>query len=188
MTLSIETVPDHRVAVAVDQDVRVVAEPAAVAVAVADRHHSDRGLALGSPAAPVANAFARVQALDVSHVAADPHRRLEPGLGRIPAERIEPVYGDAAADHVEVRGGRPQGRGAVRRVQLQAVVARGPGRQARGSARAARRRSSSRARRRSRNGSRAPPARPGRRRRRARAAARPGPGRVRRAGPCRCRT
>src|SRR4029079_15736830 len=49
---------DHRVALAADQDLGVVAEPAANSVPVADRKHSDPGVALRLPGAPVSRARA----------------------------------------------------------------------------------------------------------------------------------
>ena len=112
-------------ALASDQDVGVVREPPPPAVAVADRDDPDAGVLFGHEAPAVAGALAGRAGLDLGHVGAQLEGRLEAPLGRVAAEGIHAVDGDAAADHAELRAHVAQHRGAVGGVDQHARVALG---------------------------------------------------------------
>ena len=99
-----------------DQGVGVVGQRPAPAVAVADRQHAERRVALGDEPPSIAGALPRDAGLDVGHPAAQLECRLEGPRRRVGVEGIQPIDGDAAAHHVEVGGGVAQRGGAVGRV------------------------------------------------------------------------
>ena len=92
--------PDDATALALDEHLRpghVPPEP----VRVPDGHDADPRRPIGDEAAPVAGALARLELLHEREVRLPAQRRLEAVVGRIGAERRDPVERDAAADGVE---------------------------------------------------------------------------------------
>src|SRR3954451_12314737 len=89
------------------------AERAPEAVAVADGHETDASRLLGDEPAPVPGARTGAQRLRLGDSAPPRERRLEPVLGRIPAERGEAVKRHPAAHRVEAGFRKGQGRRAV---------------------------------------------------------------------------
>ena len=183
---------DQRVAAAADQHLAVVGERRA-----ARRRRSRSGSTpthVSAGALPASGRSRRWsparEPLDVGDVGAQRERRLEAALGRVPAERVEPVDRDRRSGPCRSgSGARAASRRCWRRGAMTlGVAARGRLRDRRGSARAARRRNES-------SSSSAvakwvqTPARlaPARRRELRRRAGSARTARARRAGPCRCR-
>jgi hypothetical protein len=95
-------------------------EVAAKAVRVPDRDDPDPGRSVGDEPSPVASALPGVEPLDQREPAAPRQHRPQPVVGRVGAERREPVERDAAAGRIEPGLGETQHCGRVRGVRLEA--------------------------------------------------------------------
>ncbi len=104
---------DERMAAAAYEDVGVVGEGAADAVAVAKRDHPDPGVHRRRPLAPVAGAGAGGEPLDVGDVRVQRERRPQALLGRVVLKGVEPVDGHPAPRHPVVGAFGAEDGGAV---------------------------------------------------------------------------